>query len=432
MMSDKQVSMKLDDIAYLNPSRPLKKGEIAKLIDMASLPINHRSISLDTIQTRPYTSGARFKNGDSLLARITPCLENGKSAFVNFLMKNEVAAGSTEFIVLAPKNEMEADFIYYASRYPEFRQFAISRMEGTSGRQRVSHISISDFEFPFIKTEDRIAIGSMLRSLDDHIDFSLILAAKLEATAYRIFKSWFVDFDPVHAKAAGEKPEGMADDIAVLFSDKFIDTKIGKIPNGWQAGTLACIAKLNPEKWTTKNHPDFINYIDLSNVKDGVCDSPTQYEWAQSPSRARRVLRQGDTIIGTVRPGNRSFAMITQTELTGSTGFAVLRPDSDISREFLYLAATNKDAIDRLAHLADGAAYPAVKPEVVIDTEIKIPTDEVMSEFSAITKGMLDRASVCKHEITVLASIRDLLIPQLISGKLAIEDAETMIEEAIA
>ncbi len=89
-------------------------------IDMAALPTSHRSIELSSIEKRPYSSGARFKNGDSLLARITPCLENGKSAFVNCLQKDEVAAGSTEFIVIAAKREIEADFVYYASRLPEF------------------------------------------------------------------------------------------------------------------------------------------------------------------------------------------------------------------------------------------------------------------------------------------------------------------------
>ncbi len=81
--------MRLDAIADLNPLRPLKKGTIAKLIDMAALPTSHRSIEISSIEKRPYSSGARFKNGDTLMARITPCLENGKSAFVNCLLTRQ-------------------------------------------------------------------------------------------------------------------------------------------------------------------------------------------------------------------------------------------------------------------------------------------------------------------------------------------------------
>ena len=107
-------------------------------------------------------------------------------------------------------------------------------MEGTSGRQRVSHHSIADFEFPFIEPEDRVAIGRMLRSLDNRIDHNRAIAAKLEAIARRLFKSWFVDFDPVRAKVAGEKPAGLADDIAALFPHRFMDSELGDIPEGWE------------------------------------------------------------------------------------------------------------------------------------------------------------------------------------------------------
>ena len=432
MASEEPNFMRLDDIANLNPPRPLKKDAIAKLIDMAALPTGHRSIELSSIVKRPYSSGARFKNGDSLMARITPCLENGKSAYVNCLSDGEVAAGSTEFIVIAPKRDAEADFVYYASRFPEFRLYAISRMEGTSGRQRVSHHSIADFEFPYIEPHGRVAIGNLLRSLDDRIDHNRALAANLEAIARRLFKSWFIDFDPIWAKAAGEKTAGLADDLAVLFPDRFVDSELGEIPEGWEVGTLDDVCELNPEIWSTKKHPEILEYIDLSNVKSGCIEDSTSYLWDESPSRARRVLCCRDTIVGTVRPGNRSFALIATDGLTGSTGFAVLRPSHTYHREYLYLAATSDEAIERLAHLADGAAYPAVRPDVVTGTEVVIPNDEIMRQFSVITCPMFDQIAVCQSEASLLSSLRDLLLPRLISGKLRVADAESLIEEAIA
>jgi type I restriction enzyme, S subunit len=119
----------------VNPSRLLKKGAVAQYLDMANVPTN--SARAQKVVSREFTSGSKFKNGDTLLARITPCLENGKTAFVDFLNGDEVGWGSTEFIVLRPKNGLPEPFAYFLCRDPDFRAFAIAQMAGTSGRQRV-------------------------------------------------------------------------------------------------------------------------------------------------------------------------------------------------------------------------------------------------------------------------------------------------------
>src|SRR6202034_3209241 len=116
-----------------------------------------------------------------------------------------------------------------------------------------------------------------------------------------------------------------------------------------------------------------IKYVDLSNTKWGRIHEVMEYTREEAPSRAQRILRPGDTIVGTVRPGNGSYALVGINGLTGSTGFAVLRPKSAECREVVYLAATSRENIDRLSHLADGGAYPAVRPETVAGTELLIP-----------------------------------------------------------
>lgn len=328
--------------------------------------------------------------------------------------------------VIRCDSDLDTRFLAYALNQIQIAPFVTGAAQPKLNMGNLKRVAVT-----WPKEEIRRGISLVGKSLDDRIDHNRALAAKLEAIARRLFKSWFVDFEPVRAKAAGEKPAGLADDVAALFPDRFVASELGEIPEGWQQSTLAAIASMNPETWTTRKHPDEIHYLDLSNVKDGVIEAPTRYSWDDAPSRARRVLQPGDTIIGTVRPGNRSFALIDEVGLTGSTGFAVLRPLTDVNREFLYLAATSDDAIERLAHLADGAAYPAVRPEVVVATEIVMPSEEVMAAFSAVTKAMIDLASVCKEEIKVLAGIRDLLLPRLISGKLRVSEAEEAIAEAM-
>jgi len=131
----------LPELIEVNPTRTLRKGEVAPYLDMANMPT--RGHSPDTVIERPFGSGMRFMNGDTLIARITPCLENGKTAFVDFLMDGQVGWGSTEYIALRPKPPLPAEFAYCLARSDGFRDFAIQSMTGSSGRQRVPAESLA-------------------------------------------------------------------------------------------------------------------------------------------------------------------------------------------------------------------------------------------------------------------------------------------------
>jgi type I restriction enzyme, S subunit len=138
----------LKDYVETNPKLELKKGSISTYIEMANL--SETSMSINGKIEREYQGGSRFQNYDTLLARITPCLENGKTAFVNILNENEVAAGSTEFIVMRPKNNISPFWIYCLAKDESFRSFAISSMIGSSGRQRVHEKYLDEYQLPVI------------------------------------------------------------------------------------------------------------------------------------------------------------------------------------------------------------------------------------------------------------------------------------------
>jgi type I restriction enzyme S subunit len=133
----------LPEMIDVNPTRALRKGDVAPYLDMADMPT--RDHSPDAVIERPFGSGMRFVNGDTLVARITPCLENGKTAYVDFLSEGQVGWGSTEYIVLRPKPPLPSQFAYCLGRSNEFRDFAIQSMTGSSGRQRVPADSLSHF-----------------------------------------------------------------------------------------------------------------------------------------------------------------------------------------------------------------------------------------------------------------------------------------------
>lgn len=281
-----------------------------------------------------------------------------------------------------------------------------------------------EVQLPPIEEQEKQA--KILWDLQNKLDLNSKTNQTLEEMAEAIFKSWFVDFNPVKAKMNGEQPEDMDAATASLFPEK-LDSETG-IPVGWSQGVIADIAKLNAKSWTKKNHPEQVHYVDLANTKNGVIETVTTYDFNEAPSRARRILNSGDTIVGTVRPGNRSFSFIGDTEqpLTGSTGFAVLSPKEEFWMSFVYLATTNDDTIDEYARLADGGAYPAIKPIVVADTSCVIPTKEIAQKFWQFTGVMLKKAHQNRLENEELAKLRDTLLPKLLLGELS---SAPMVEE---
>lgn len=158
---------KLKEIAEINPLRSIKKGAIAAYLDMSNMPTNG-PFPMDWVQ-REFTSGIKFKNGDTLIARITPCLENGKTVYINFLSDGEIAWGSTEYIVLAPKSGYYSEWYYFLAKNDDFRDFAIQNMTGTSGRQRVSGDSIAQYEIAIppmnISEKFKIFSGSVMEHI---------------------------------------------------------------------------------------------------------------------------------------------------------------------------------------------------------------------------------------------------------------------------
>ena len=288
------------------------------------------------------------------------------------------------FHSLVPHNGYSSEFIYYLLKANA--EYLKSNASGTTFGE-LSGSTLKRLKFVFPSIPEQRAIADVLGSLDDKIELNRRMNATLESMARAVFKAWFVDSEEA---------------------------------KGWKVGILEELADLNPEAWSNKSAPSQVEYIDLSNTKWGTIEETIIYSWKDAPSRARRILRPGDTILGTVRPGNGSYALITRKGLTGSTGFAVLRPKSVAYREYVYLATTSKENIEWFAHLADGAAYPAIRPEIVISSEIARPPDEILEKFSTIAKPLMDKIASNDEQSRTLAALRDALLPRLMRGEVRI------------
>ena len=319
---------------------------------------------------------------------------------------------------LSPKVEMDTRWAYYTLLTQN-----INGMDSGSAIPSTSRDEFYSLPVSVPPLSEQRAIAHILGTLDDKIELNRRMNETLEAMARALFKSWFVDFDPVRAKMEGRAP-GLPKPLADLFPNCLVDSKMGAIPEGWKAGTLRDVAFLNTESWKPSRPPEAIRYVDLTSTKWGYIEHIESYTWNDAPSRARRVLRMGDTIVSTVRPGNGSFALIDEEGLTGSTGFAVLRPKEATTRELVWCAATSSESVDRLSLLADGGAYPAVPPGDVLSTPVAVARPEVRTAFSRLSGSFLDRMEEGKRESRDLAALRDALLPKLISGKIRLRDAE--------
>ena len=142
----------LSDYANINPTRTIRQGVVARYIEMANLPTKG-SFPSDW-SYKSYGGGCKFANGDTIMARITPCLENGKTAYIDFLEDQEVAFGSTEYIVISAKSGYCSALFYFLARNKEFVDYAVGHMNGSSGRQRVGGVDIANFPMPHISLED--------------------------------------------------------------------------------------------------------------------------------------------------------------------------------------------------------------------------------------------------------------------------------------
>ncbi len=333
----------LSDIARLEtghtPSRrhPEYWGGDVPWIGIKDATENHGRVLTDTLQ---HTNELGIANSSArILPANTVCLSRTASVGYVVVMGRPMAT-SQDFVNWVCSEALDHQFLKYVLLA---EQSAFLRLASGTTHQTIYFPEVKAFHVCLPPLAEQRAIAHILGTLDDKIELNRRMYETLEAMARALFKSWFVDFDPVRAKAEGRDP-GLPKPLTDLFPSRLVDSEFGEIPEGWKVRTLEEFASLNPETWSRDTRPHVINYVDLSNTKWGRIEAVTTYAQHDAPSRAQRVLRSSDTIVGTVRPGNGSYALIAEEGLTASTGFAVLRPRKSEYAEIVYLAGTAQEA----------------------------------------------------------------------------------------
>jgi len=246
--------------------------------------------------------------------------------------------------------------------------------------------------------------------------------------ARALFKSWFVDFDPVRAKAAGRQPNGLDESTAALFPASFASDDV---PEGWRLGTVNEFCEINSWTLGKKDQLGELEYVEISEVNRGDIATISTYNRGDEPSRARRRLRHGDTVISTVRPDRGSYflAINPPMHLVASTGFAVVTPKK-APWSFVNIALTQPEVFELLGQLADGGAYPAVRSEVIGNLKLMIPNhQEILNAFHKTSGLLLEQTEANRIQSRTLTALRDTLLPKLLSGELSVADARAVNDD---
>ena len=406
-------TVRLGEAIEVNPRRALTHGTEAPFVAMADMLEHHRL--LPTLDTRKYRGGgSRFLNGDTLLARITPCLENGKTARVSGLSEGETGHGSTEFIVLSEREDItDSQFIYYVARSPHFRSYAIGQMTGTSGRQRVPIDAVKSFKLPLPPLAEQRAIAGVLGALDHKIEQNQQTAGKLERLAQAIFRAWFVDFEPVKAKATGaDSFPSMPQHVFDALPTCFVDSEIGPVPDGWHSGFLGDVIDIHDSHRVPLSRREreqrigSFRYYGATGIIDYVNDFLFDGQFVLVGEDGTVVNNEDGPVVQYV--WGRFWVNNHAHILTGSSG---------ISTEYLRVLL---DHIN-IRPFVTGAVQPKLNQRNLKSVPILVPPLEAAASLDDIISPLFAWLREAHNQSCLIASMRDLLLPQLLSGQIRVE-----------
>ena len=382
MKSDWQVK-KLSDIVEFNPSERLPKGAIAKKISMDMLQPYTKDVFQYELQ--PYNGGAKFRNGDTIMARITPCLENGKASKVNILTQGEVGFGSTEYIVLrAIPNVSDPDFIYYLTISDFVRAPAIKSMVGSSGRQRVQQNVLETLKLPLPPYDEQKKIAAILSALDEKIATNRAINDNLQQQATTLFKALFVDLTPFD----------------------------GTMPPNWTISTLGDATEMGAGGDKPK---------ESSPVKTPLCPYPIYsngindyglYGYTNEP----KIKVESVTVSAR---GTIGYVCLRHTPYVPIVRLVTLIPDTKVlSAKYLYLY------LRQLHITGTGTTQQQLTVPDFRKTEIIIPDKNTMDSFTETVTPLFEQIWANEDENTKLAEVRDALLPKLMSGEIDVSDIQ--------
>jgi type I restriction enzyme S subunit len=319
--------------------------------------------------------------------------------------------------------------------HPEVRAWIVQHAVGaTMPNLNTGIMEAVPFLLPPLREQQ--AIACILGTLDDKIELNRRRNRTLEAMARAIFQSWFVDFDPVKAKAAGRTPPGLSPALAALFPDRFEDSPLGPIPKGWRVGTIGELADVvggstpstkEPAYWEGGIH-HWATPKDLSNLTVPVL---LDTERRITDSGLQRIA-SGLLPVGTVLMSSRApigYLAINQVPVAINQGFIAMRPRKGVSAQFLLRWA--QTAHEAIVSRANGSTFLEISKANFRPIQLVVPDGVIHYEYDHLVSPLFQQVVNHERESRTLAALRDTLLPKLISGELRVPDAERIVGRAV-
>lgn len=303
---------------------------------------------------------------------------------------------------------------------------AMPRFSYGSTHQTIYYPELKAFHVCLPPPSEQRAIADMLTTLDDKIELNRLMSRTLEEMARTLFRSWFIDFDPVHAKVQGEAPAHMDAATAALFPDSFGEDGL---PEGWRPGALGDVA-IAPRTGVDPNNVDpETPYIGLEHMPRR---SITLTEWsvAGGVGSQKSAMRAGDFLFGKLRP---YFHKVGVTPVDGvcSTEIVVVRAKQDDWSGYVLSVISSDAFVEHTNASSAGTRMPRTNWRDMAAFAVVLPTDEVANAFETTVRPWRRKIMATSHESRVLASVRDSLLPKLMSGELRVRDVERQVAEVV-
>lgn len=310
-------------------------------------------------------------------------------------------------------------FAYYRLKSLDFSAFNTGSAQPSLNRNHLYQIPL---HVP--PPDEQRAIARVLGDLDDKIELNRRMNATLEAMAQALFESWFVDFEPVRAKAAGLAPEGLDATTAALFPAEFDDSPLGEVPRGWRSTPLPLAVDINPSRTLAKGA--LAPYLDMANMPT---TSARALEVATREFGSGMKFSDGDTLVARITPclenGKTCYVDFLGDGVVGwgSTEYIVLRPRAPLPACFAYFLARTRAFRDfAIANMTGTSGRQRVPADCFEKFEVVVPSPEIAQEFGRRVSPILATMKVHDLEARSLAALRDDLLPQLLSGELRVPE----------
>ena len=379
-------------------------------------------------------SAFELREGDVVLAMDRPWIEAGlKHASVR---ADDLPALLVQRVSrLRGMDKLDTGFLKYLIGSQGFTDYVLGVQTGTA----VPHISggqIRDFQFRMPPLPEQRAIAHILGTLDDKIELNRRVNETLEAMARALFKSWFVDFDPVRAKmqgrwCRGESLPGLPAHLYDLFPDRLVDSELGEIPEGWELGRFGDVVLQSRDQMNPLDEPDTVfSHYSIPAFDEG---QRPKAEMGESIKSLKSRVPSGAILVSKLNPEIERvwFVDIVPTErAVCSTEFLVLAPRSPYGRSFVYCLNRSPLLREQITALATGTSGSHQRAQVgsIMVLDVLLPPEPVALAFEHAVTPLLDRTLECRSESRALASVRDTLLPKLISGELRVDDLDRFAE----